>query len=90
MVDETLGFPERARAFIEQMARMSTPYDEEAMAEWRRENGFPVSEHTDEEVRGEIYADYSGDDALEEASSFWELIEEARKILAAELVENAR
>lgn len=66
-------------AFVQHMARMTTPYDPEQVARFKDE--YPQFEDLDgQELRDEIYGEYPGDNAIEEASAFWQLIEEARTL----------
>jgi len=65
------------RAFVERMARMTTPRDPEQLQKWRDAHEQATDDFTDEEVLDDLPSDFMED----EAHAFWRLIEEARKLI---------
>ncbi len=69
-----------AEKFVRQMAALTTPTDPEKIEEWLQENDFDPDGY--DTVEEEVIADLPGDDAYDEALTFFRMIREARDIVA--------
>lgn len=68
------------RDFAARMAQFTTPYDADQVDIFLRE--YPQFKG-DPDLESEIYAEYPSDNAIEEASVFWQMIKEARALIAS-------
>lgn len=71
--------------FIRRLAKLETPTDPKRIKAYRKENGYGVDGFDDvgyENIEEEIIADLPGDDAHEDACEFYNLIREARDLVA--------
>ena len=64
------------RAFVERVARLTTPSDPEQLQKWR-EDLEADADTSDEDVLDDLPSDHMED----EARAFWRLIREARKLI---------
>lgn len=72
----------KALELVDQLARMTTPYDPAEVEKFKRT--WPQGEDLEgEELNDMIHAEYPSDDAIEDASTLWRLIKQAREIIGA-------
>ena len=83
MTDHTLSHNERLLAFVEHMARMTTPTDEDSVREYCVQNDIAPATPVDE-IEEEIISDLPGDTAYDDALAFYAMIRQARELTASD------
>jgi hypothetical protein len=78
---------EQLLAFAQQMAQMTTPYDPDQVTRFKQE--YPqFADLESADLRDEIYGEYPSNNAMEEASAFWRMIETARLLTSIKTQED--
>lgn len=74
----------RFRNLVESIARMTSPYDPDRVAQFRKEWGYAADEYDDgyESIEEEIQAELGDDILCEDAGVLHSLIKDARKLVS--------
>lgn len=71
------------RTFVEQMARLTTPYDPKELAKLAADDGWDIVEFLTDDDKEDLVAGVESDKCFEDAMAFWKLIKQARELVGS-------